>query len=53
MHKNRIVRVYEWFLELPVAIVLSVLWFAGVGLLGLSALALYLCWALLRSFVAG
>ncbi len=47
--KDKIVRVYERFLELPTAIVLAVMWFAGVGLLGLCALALYTCWVLLRA----
>jgi hypothetical protein len=45
------VRAYEWFLELPVMIVLVILWFAGLGLLGLCALALYLAWILLRAVV--
>ena len=45
-------RVYEWFLELPVAMVLVVLWFAGLGVLGLFGLALYACWILLRMVVA-
>jgi hypothetical protein len=44
MRKGRIVRAYEWFLELPVTIVLVVLWLAGVGLVLLCALALYLSW---------
>lgn len=52
MRKDRIVRVYEWFLELPVTIVLVVLWFGGLGVLGLCALALYLCWILLQAGVA-
>jgi hypothetical protein len=51
MRKGRIVRVYEWFLGLPVMIVLVILWFAGIGLLGLCALALYLGWILLRAVV--
>lgn len=52
VRKNRIVRVYEWFLELPVAMVLVVLWFAGLGILGLCALALYVCWVLVRTVMA-
>jgi hypothetical protein len=52
VRKDRIVRAYEWFLELPVAIVFAVLWFAGLGLLGLCALALYSCWVLLRMVAA-
>ncbi len=34
-------RVYERFLELPVAFVLGVMWLAGAALVGLCALALY------------
>jgi hypothetical protein len=51
MRKGRIVRAYEWFLELPVTIVLVVLWLAGMGLVGLCALALYLCWIFLRAVI--
>jgi hypothetical protein len=32
---------YEWFLELPVAVVLLVLWVGGVALLGACALVAY------------
>jgi hypothetical protein len=49
MRKGRIVRAYELFLELPVVIV--VLWSAGIGLVSFCALALYLCWILLRAVV--
>ncbi len=42
-------RAYEWFLELPVAIVLAILWFAGAVLVGLCALALYSFGLLLRA----
>jgi hypothetical protein len=51
MRKGRIVRAYEWFLELPVPVVLVVLWLAGVGLVVLCALVLYLCWNFLRAVV--
>jgi hypothetical protein len=51
MRKGRIVRAYEWFLELPVTVVLVVLWLAGVGLVGFCVLVLYLCWLLLRAVV--
>jgi hypothetical protein len=51
MRKGRIVRAYERFLELPVTIVLVVLWLAGMGLVVLCVLALYLCWILLRAVV--
>jgi len=32
-------RTYEWFLELPVPLVLGVMWFTGVVLISLCALA--------------
>ena len=51
MCTGRIVRAYEWFLELPVTVVLVVLWLAGVGLVSLCALVLYLCWDLWRAVV--
>jgi hypothetical protein len=40
-------RAYERFLELPVPLVLVVLWLAGAALLGTCALALYLFVSLL------
>ena len=44
---------YERFLELPVVVVLAVLWLAGTALLGSVALVLYsIGWVLVRS-VAG
>jgi hypothetical protein len=44
---------YERFLELPVVVVLAVMWVAGAALLGSVALALYSAgWVLVRS-VAG
>ena len=51
MCKSRLVRAYEWFMELPVVIVLVVMWVAGVGLVSFCALVLYLCWILLRTVV--
>jgi hypothetical protein len=51
MRKGRIVRAYERFLELPVMIVLVVLWLAGMGFVLLFALALYLSWIFLRAVV--
>jgi hypothetical protein len=53
MCKGRIVRTYERFLDLPVAIVLVVLWLAGTGLVVLGALTLYLCWTFLRAVLIG
>jgi hypothetical protein len=51
MRKGRIVGAYERFLDLPVTIVLVVLWLAGIGLVVLCALALYMCWIILRAVV--
>ena len=42
-------RAYAGFLELPVRVVLAVLWLTGAVLLGSCALALYLFWLLLRA----
>jgi hypothetical protein len=44
---------YGWFLELPVAFVLTVLWAAGAVLLCSAALALYLTVLVLARSVAG
>ncbi len=44
---ERVKREYETFLQLPTLVVLVVLWFAGAALLGVCALALYLCVLLL------
>jgi hypothetical protein len=50
---SRLVQVYEWFLELPVPIVLAVMWLAGAVLISLYGLTLYFFWLLLRTLVAG
>ena len=42
-------RSYESFLELPVAVVLALLWLTGVVLLSLCAAALYEYWLLLQA----
>jgi hypothetical protein len=43
---------YERFLELPVVVVLAVMWLAGAALLGSVALVLYSAgWVLVRSVV--
>ena len=47
--KERLGRAYEWFLTLPRPLVLTILWLAGVALVGLCALALYLVWQALRA----
>ena len=50
--KESLGRAYERFLELPVSVVLTVLWLAGWPLVGLCMLALYSVWQALRP-VAG
>jgi hypothetical protein len=46
-------RAYKWFLQLPVVIVLLVLWVAGAALLGSCALVLYMAGSeLVRSLAA-
>ena len=47
--KERLGRAYERFLALPRAVVLTIFWLAGVALVGLCALALYLVWQALRA----
>ncbi len=44
---------YEWFLELPVPVVLMVLWVGGVALLGACALLAYAAISTLVGIVAG
>jgi hypothetical protein len=46
-------RAYRWFLRLPVAVVLVVLWFAGLAVLGLSVLAIYLYGSALARMLLG
>jgi hypothetical protein len=46
--KGFISKAYERFLELPVPLVIAVLWFVAVALIGLCALAFYLLWSLLQ-----
>jgi hypothetical protein len=50
---KRIARAYEWFLNLPVPIVLVALWLAGVALISLGILALYLFWLALKVVAGG
>ena len=50
-HMRGIERLYELFLELPVPVVLVLLWLAGVVLLSLCAAVLYLYWLLLQAVV--
>ncbi len=51
--QGRLGRSYEWFLELPVPIVLTAMWLGGVGLIGVGVLVLYLFWLALGALVAG
>ena len=44
--KGKIPRAYERFLELPVPVVLALLWIVGTMLMGLCALVFYLLWLL-------
>jgi hypothetical protein len=44
---------YKRFLEMPVPVVLAVLWFVGVALLGSWVLMLYMLGTLLASVVVG
>jgi nucleoside phosphorylase len=50
---KRSARVYEGFLEMPVLVVLVVMWVGGAALLGSCALALYMAGSLLVSGIAG
>ena len=49
MTPGRIERSYESFLEVPVPVVLALLWLTGVVLLSLCAAALYSYWLLLQA----
>ena len=51
--KHAIEQAYERFLELPVLLVLVMLWFAGLAVLGSLGLALYLYGALLVQVLTG
>ena len=48
-----IAQAYERFLEMPVLVVLAVMWVAGATLLGSLALALYMVGSLLVQVIAG
>ena len=50
---RRIGLAYEWFLELPVALVLLVMWMAGTALLGACALLMYAGISAVVGMVAG
>ena len=44
---------FEWFLELPVQVVLLVLWVAGIGFFGVCALLTYMGISALVEMVGG
>ena len=46
-------RPYEWFLELPVPVVLTAMWLAGVGIISAGVLVLYLFWVALEGVLGG
>ena len=49
-----IAQAYEWFLNLPVPVVLATMWLTGVALIiSVSALALYLFWLSLKIVAGG
>ena len=50
---TRIGLAYEWFLELPVAVVLLVMWVAGTVLLGACAVLVYAGISALVGMVTG
>ncbi len=45
--EGRIGQAYEWFLELPVRLLIAVMWLAGAAIIGLGGVAFYLLWSLL------
>jgi hypothetical protein len=51
--KNWIVVAYERLYELPVPVILALLWLAGVALLSSCALVLYLCGSALVRMLLG
>ena len=51
--QGRIARSYEWSLDLPVPIVLAMMWLAGVGLISGGVLAPYLFWLALEGVAGG
>ena len=51
--KEGVESAYEWFLELPPAVVLVVLWVAGAVLLGSCALVLYMAGSVVVRSLAG
>ena len=52
-NQGRLYRSYEWFLELPVSVVLGTMWLGGVGLISVGVLVLYLLWLALERALGG
>jgi hypothetical protein len=52
-HQGRLLRSYEWFLELPVPVVLVTMWLTVVGLTSVGVLVLYLSWLAMERVVGG
>ena len=48
-HVPPFARVWEWFWELPVPIVLAIMWLAGVALISVCVLVLYSFWLSLQA----
>ena len=53
MLNGQVGRAFEWFLELPIAVVLGVLWVVGAVLEGTGMLVLYLGGLLLVRTLVG
>jgi hypothetical protein len=51
--QRRLACSYEWFLELPVPVVLGAMWLVGVGLTSVGVLVLYVSWLALEGPVRG
>jgi hypothetical protein len=51
-HDPPLARIYERFLELPVPVVLALMWLAGAALISVCGLSLYYFWLFLQA-VAG
>jgi hypothetical protein len=51
--KKRVLQAYERFYELPVPVILALMWLVGVVLLSSCALVLYLCGSALARMLLG
>jgi hypothetical protein len=50
---THLLNAYEYFLELPVPIVLAALWLAGAALISVGGLVLYYFWLALQAVAGG